>query len=79
MSFDPEYLAAESERLLKDNVLNHALDEMRTEAIDALLGCAASDMVAVTKWQQKVAAIDDIRGQLERWMNAKPENTGSYA
>lgn len=66
----PEHLAKESDRLLHDDVLNHALDAMRKEALEDLAVEDAEDIVAVLRLQQRVAAVDEFRGMLNRYILA---------
>lgn len=61
-----DYFAKEAERLLRDDVLNATWDELRTEALDALVSVPAGDTLMVLKWQQRIQAIDEIRAALSR-------------
>ena len=61
---EPDYYAKEAERLLRDDILNHALDAVRREALEDLSRADAGNTVSILRLQQKVAAIDDIRSEL---------------
>ena len=60
-----DHLAAEAERLGKDETLNMALDALRLEALNELAGADADNKTLVLRLQQKVAVIDDIRSELK--------------
>lgn len=67
----------EAQRLLDDATLALAMDEIRLEALEALASVKADDITAVLRLQQKVAAIEDIRSELQSAANrSKPINAG---
>lgn len=63
MSLD--HLAAEADRLERDETLNMALDALRLEALNELAGADADKLITILRLQQKVAVIDDIRSALK--------------
>lgn len=76
--FRPEYLAKECERLSRDDVLNHVLDTMRTNAVDALVYRAdASKPEGVIYAQCMVRVIDDLRLELKAQANALEVHRGN--
>ena len=74
-------LSLEAERLLADDTVNRALDDMRLVAIAALLNTKAEDTAEIIRWQSYVGAIDAFRGQLGIYVTqGKPQMTrGSVA
>lgn len=62
---DADYYAKEADRLLRDDVLNYALDEIRKSALEDLAAANAADMISVLRLQQTVAVIDGIRSELQ--------------
>jgi hypothetical protein len=79
---DRDHYAKEAERLLRDDVLNFALDLIREEALEELATADPADMVTLLRHQQTVAVVDGIRGELRgatlRLSNANPAR-GSFA
>ena len=75
------YLAKEADRLQNDELFNKALDDIRTEALDALAVADADNKTMILRLQQKVAVIDEIRATLDRYIVAADvqENSGSFA
>jgi hypothetical protein len=76
-----EHLAKEADRLKNDEIFNRALDDMRTTALDALAYANADDKTGILRLQQLVAAIDEIRTTLDRYIMAADvqETSGSFA
>ncbi|WP_316176161.1 hypothetical protein [Bradyrhizobium sp. SZCCHNRI1073] len=76
-----DHLAAEADRLKNDPIFNKALDDIRSEALEALAGADATNTVMILRLQQKVDVIDSIRTTLDRYIIAADvqENTGSFA
>lgn len=66
----PEHLAKEAERLLRDEVLNQALDGMRKEALEDLAVEDVEEPLAILRLQQRIAAVDEFRGMLNRYILA---------
>ncbi len=62
---EKSHLAAEAERLERDETLQTALDAIRSEAMEALAIADADDKTLILRLQQKVAVIDDIRSALK--------------
>lgn len=81
MDFLSNHLAKEANRLKNDEIFNKALDDMRRTALDALAYTNADDKTGVLRLQQMVAAIDEIRATLDRYIMAEDvqENAGSFA
>lgn len=67
---NPDHLAKEADRLLHDDVLNHALDALRTEALEDLAVEDVDDALAILRLQQRVAVVDEFRGMLNRYILA---------
>lgn len=78
-----DHLAKEAARLQGDPIFNQALQEIRSEALDALAAADADDKTMILRLQQKVAVIDEIRSMLARFIlksgQAEQENAGSFA
>ena len=74
---DAEYLAKEADRLLRDDVLNRALDAIRQATLEDLATANAGDPNMVLRFQQKVAAIDDLRGELKAAILRRPSSPAS--
>lgn len=73
-----DHLAKEAERLASDEVLQHALNEMRASTLEALASCDATDTAAVLRFQAEVRAIDEFRGRLRSYiLRAEAEDTGA--
>lgn len=70
MEYKPEHLAAEAERLLKDPILNHALKDIRNEALDDLSRTDANDTGKVIALQQRAILANEILDQLQRYIIA---------
>jgi hypothetical protein len=65
----PDHYAKEAARLLADDVLNHALDKLKAEALERLATADVDDKTMVIRLQQHVAAIYDIRSELRSAVN----------
>lgn len=76
-----DHLAKEADRLSSDPIFNNALDDIRAEALDALVTADADDKTTILRLQQKVAAVDEIRTTLARYIMAAEvqEDAGSFA
>lgn len=76
-----DHLAKEADRLKNDPIFNKALADMRVTALDALAYSNADDKTGILRLQQMVAAIDEIRTTLDRYIMAADvqEDTGSFA
>ena len=76
-----DHLAKEADRLKNDPIFNKALDDIRAEALNALVKAAADSFTAIARLQQKVEVIDEIRTTLDRYILAADvqENAGSFA
>lgn len=61
---DKEQLKLEAERLVNDQTLRIALQNMRSDALERLATADASDQKEVLKFQMKVAAIDGLLSEL---------------
>ncbi len=60
-----EYLAKEAERLLRDDVLAHAVEAVRAAAVDALIAADATKIHDVVRLQAKIAVCDEFMAELE--------------
>ena len=79
---NPEHYAKEAERLLADEVLKHALDTVRADALEALVIADVNDPIKVLRLQQTVVVIDDIRAELRAAIARLPNtanSTGTFA
>jgi uncharacterized protein YfdQ (DUF2303 family) len=79
---NPEHYAKEAERLLADDVLKHAFDTVRADALEALVTADVNDPIKVLRLQQTVAVIDDIRAELRGAIARLPNtanSTGTFA
>lgn len=77
-----EHHAKEAERLRADDVLNHAFDAVKAEALEALVTADADDKTAILRLQQRVQAVDEIRDTLARYIMAapgEPQTASPYA
>lgn len=68
-----EHLAKEAERLKNDAILQKAFDDVRAEALAALATADADDRTMILRLQQRVAVIEEIRTQLDRYIMQVPE------
>ena len=59
-----DHFAKEAARLLADDVLNKAFDDVRRDALEALATADAGNTTAVLRLQAHVAAIDEVRASL---------------
>ena len=66
-------LKLEAERLKENAALQLAFDAARQEALEALAVADAADVHGVLRLQARVAAIDEIRAQLDRIIVAAPK------
>jgi len=76
-----DHLAKEADRLKNDPIFIKALADIRTEALEALVGASADDKTMILRLQQKAAVIDEIHAVLDRYIMAADvqENAGSFA
>jgi hypothetical protein len=76
-----DHLAKEADRLKNDPIFIKALDDIRSEALDALATADADNYAAIVRLQQKVAVVDEIRNVLDRYIMAADvqEEPGSFA
>lgn len=71
---NPEHLAKEADRLKSDAVLQRAFDDVKAEALDSLATADADDKTMIVRLQQRVAAIDEIRLTLDRYIMRQPSS-----
>ena len=76
-----DHLAKEADRLKNDEIFQQALDDIRSEALNALAVANADDKTMILRLQQKVAVIDEIRNVLDRYIMAADvqDEADSYA
>ena len=76
-----DHLAKEADRLKNDPIFIKALDDIRTDALEALAVSNPDDKTMILRHQQMVAVIDEIRNVLDRYIRAADlqENAGSFA
>lgn len=75
------HLAKEAERLKSDPIFTKALEDIRADALNALVEADADNYTAIVRLQQKVAVIEEIRNVLDRYIMAADvqEDAGSFA
>lgn len=75
------HLAKEAERLKSDPIFTKALEDIRADALNALVEADADNYTAIVRLQQKVAVIEEIRNVLDRYIMAADvqEEAGSFA
>lgn len=76
-----EHLKREADRLKNDETLNKALDDIRSEALEALAVANVESITTMLRWQSRVAVVDEIRTTLDRYILAADvqEDAGSFA
>ena len=76
-----DHLAAEADRLKHDPIFNKALDDIRSEALEALAVTDVESAYTMLRWQSRVMVVDEIRNALDRYIMAADvqENPGSFA
>ena len=76
-----DHLAKEAARLKSDDIFNKALDDIRSESLEALAVADVDNKTMILRHQQMIAVIDDIRTMLGRYILAADvqENAGSFA
>lgn len=70
---NPEHLAAEAERLLRDPVLLRAVASMRAEALEDLAVCDPTAQHKVISGQARVFLCDEFLQTLRRHIEALSE------
>lgn len=63
-----DHLAKEAARLKADDTFNKALDDIRSEALEALAEADADNYTTMVRLQQKVAVVNEIRNVLDRYI-----------
>ena len=76
-----DHLTKEADRLRKDPIFLKALDDIRTEALEALVSADADKYEDIVRLQQRVKVIEEIRATLDRYIIAADvqEPAGSFA
>ena len=76
-----DHLAKEANRLRNDDIFNKALDDIRSEALEALAVADVDSVTTMLRWQSRVMVVDEIRNCLDRYIMAADvqENPGSFA
>lgn len=80
--YKQEHLVKEADRLLSDEILKLAFDNVRAEALEALALADADDKTAILRLQAKVTVIQEVRDELSRMIiRGRPQsrNEQSYA
>lgn len=62
------HLAKEADRLKNDPIFIKVLDDIRTDALNALAVADADDKTAILRLQQRASVIDEIGAVLERFI-----------
>jgi hypothetical protein len=70
-SYKPEHLAKEADRLIHDEILGHAINEAKQDALEKLAVIDPTDSVGIIKQQQLILALEDITNTLERYILAQ--------
>lgn len=75
------HLAKEADRLKNDPLFTKALEDIRSDALNALAAANADDRTMILRLQQKVAVIDEIRTVLDRYILVADvqDTAGSFA
>jgi len=66
--YKDEHLAKEADRLLPDDVLNHAIKEAKTEYTDKLCVVDPEDAIEIIKIQSVIVALDEVHTTLNRYI-----------
>ena len=76
-----DHLAKEAARLKADDIFNKALDDIRSEALEALAVADVDSLTTILRWQSRVMVVDEIRNVLDRYIMAADvqEPAGSFA
>jgi hypothetical protein len=76
-----DHLAKEAARLKADPIFNKALDDIRADALNALVTADADDKSKIIRLQQVAAVAEEIRTVLDRYIMAADvqETSGSFA
>ena len=76
-----DHLAKEAARLKADDIFNKALDDIRSESLEALAVADVDSLTTILRWQSRVMVVDEIRNVLDRYIMAADvqENPGSFA
>jgi hypothetical protein len=76
-----DHLAKEAARLKADPIFNKALDDIRADALSALVTADADDKSKIIRLQQVAAVAEEIRTVLDRYIMAADvqETPGSFA
>lgn len=67
-----DHLANEAKRLKTDELFNKALDDIKRDALDALMSVNAENAFEVMRLQERARMTDEIRSMLERYILAAP-------
>jgi hypothetical protein len=76
-----DHLAKEADRLKNDPIFIKALEDIRADALSALVTADADNKTLIIRLQQVAAVTEEIRNVLDRYIMAADvqENAGSYA
>ena len=77
-----DHLAREARRLLEDEVLRHAFDAVRQDAIEALASVDADDRTGILRLQARAAVVDEVRAGLQAMImraGVREQNEASFA
>jgi hypothetical protein len=76
-----DHLAREADRLKNDPIFIKALEDIRADALDALVTADADNKTLIIRLQQVAAVTDEIRNVLDRYIMAADvqEEPGSFA
>lgn len=76
-----EHLAKEADRLKNDPIFIKALDDIRADALSALVTADPDNKTTIIRLQQVAAVTEEIRNVLDRYIMAADvqENPGSFA
>lgn len=67
---DPERLAHEAMSLRDNEAFQTALDNMRRDAVEALVRVPATDTEAIRDYQATVKVVDDLRSDIEGFIRS---------
>lgn len=76
-----DHLAKEADRLKHDPIFNKALDDIRADALNALVTANPDDKSNIIRLQQVAVVAEEIRNVLDRYIMAADvqDEPGSFA
>ena len=77
----PDHLSKEADRLKNDPIFNKALDDIRSDALNALATADPDNKTSIIRLQQVAGVVEEIRNVLARYIMRADvqEDPGSFA